>query len=224
MRVNRIDVLLARADMMLGDADEAALDRGANLALVGEELVQFAHAVPLGGRRWLLTGLRRGRRGTEPATEGATTESRFVLIEAASVAWFDVPMSAIGRELRLLATGVGDGGEPASAALLTRGVSVAPPAPAHLRAARNGAVVMLTWTRRSRLGWRWIDGVDAPLGEERETYLVSVTGEDGVERHFTTGEPRLTIADLPGRATIAVRQQGTIAASPASFLTIDGDE
>ena len=223
-RANTIVVRLLRSDMMLGDADERALDRGANLALIGEELVQFGSALPLGGGRWRLGDLRRGRRGTEAMAGLAMAGDRFVLIEASAIAWIDVPTSAIGRDMRVLATGVGDGDAPVAAALTPSGVSVAPPSPAHLVATPTGEQgVALAWVRRSRLGWRWLDELDAPLAEEREAYLVSVIDRDGGEQRFATAEPRLTLAPPPpGGATISVRQQGTIALSPPTILIIGG--
>lgn len=69
-RANALVVELANGAMLLHDADAAALAAGANLAMVGEELLQFAHAVPLGARQWRLSGLWRGRRGTEGAAGG----------------------------------------------------------------------------------------------------------------------------------------------------------
>ncbi|MBN8839788.1 MAG: hypothetical protein J0I25_06260, partial [Sphingomonadales bacterium] len=60
----------------------AALDRGVNLALVGDELLQFGVAEQLAARRWRLRDLWRGRRGTAATAHAAG--DRFVLIEAES--------------------------------------------------------------------------------------------------------------------------------------------
>jgi hypothetical protein len=35
---------------------------------------------------------------------------------------------------------------------------------------------LIGWTRRSRAGGAWRDGIDSPLGEERETYRVAWAG------------------------------------------------
>jgi hypothetical protein len=54
-----------------------------------------------------------------------------------------------------------------------------PPAPVHLRAERrsNGDVA-LSWVRRSRIAWTWASGSETPLGEERETYRVTLASSE----------------------------------------------
>ena len=214
-------VALARDDMTLGDADAAAMDRGANLALVGDELLQWRDAEPLGGGRWRLTGLWRGRRGTEPA--GAAAGARFAVLTADAVRAIDLPVSAIGGTVRVMAAGVGDGDAPAVASALVTGASVLPPAPVALRwraDADGGATV--GWTRRSRAGWRWLDRVDAPLGEESEAYRVAVVaGAATRELVVTTPAIALTPAERAGPVSVTVRQRGTFGESAPATLEIE---
>jgi hypothetical protein len=117
--------------------------------------------------------------------------------------------------VRLLASGVGDA-DPVEAAVEVTGVSIAPPPPVALRV-EGGAV---RWTRRSRAGWRWLDRVDAPLGEEREAYRVTVASAEGV-RELEVDAPAMVLT--PGEradATVTVRQRGTHAESLPAVLTI----
>jgi hypothetical protein len=213
-------VALAHDGMDLGDADAAALDRGVNLALVGGELLQFGSAEPLGGGRWRLTRLLRGRRGTEGAV--AAAGDRFVLLEGEAARTIDLPVSALGRAVRVMASGVGDD-EPVEARCTIGGASVVPPSPVHLR--REG--LMLRWVRRSRAGWRWIDGVDAPLGEESEAYRVTVTGAGtgaGGTRIVDCAAPELALkaAEVAAGVTVSVRQRGMFGESAAAELVIPG--
>ncbi|MEG3163792.1 phage tail protein [Sphingomonas sp. PB2P19] len=209
-----IVVALAHDAMDLGDADAAALDRGVNLAVVGTELVQFGSAEPLGGGRWRLTRLLRGRRGTEGATPVAG--DRFVVLEAAAARTIALPVSALGRTVRVMASGVGDDA-PVEARCVIGGASVMPPAPVHLRA--EGATVR--WVRRSRAGWGWIDGVDAPIGEEIEAYRVTVSGAGGTRIvACTTPEIALTAAERAAGVTVSVRQAGVFGESNAAALVV----
>jgi hypothetical protein len=207
-------VALAHDGMELGDADAAALDRGVNLAMVGGELVQFGSAAPLGGGRWRLTRLLRGRRGTEAAV--AAIGDRFVLIEGEAARTIDLPVSALGRDIRVMASGVGDAA-PVEVRCAIAGASVVPPSPVHLRV--EGTT--LRWVRRSRAGWRWIDGVDAPLGEEGEAYRVTIMGPGGTRIvDCAVPETALTPAEIAGGVTVSVRQRGMFGESAAAALAI----
>ncbi|HEU4959895.1 MAG TPA: phage tail protein [Sphingomonas sp.] len=221
-RRSAFEVELAHDAMLLVDADDAALRGGANLALVGDELLQFARAEPLGGTRWRLSRLWRGRRGTEAAIGAQRSGDRFVLIERDCVAVAELPVSAIGGTVRILASGVGDVDGPASCDAPVSGASVLPASPVHLRAgqAADGSVT-LTWVRRSRAGWRWIDGADAPLAEERELYRVTIADGNGM-RTVETDAPALTLAVDRAAAptTISVRQAGLCGESAAAAITL----
>ena len=217
-------VRLAHPAMTLHDADDAALDRGVNLALVGDELLQFGHSEPLGESRWRLSSLLRGRRGTEWAIGRQKTGDRFVMIESPTVRSIDLPLAALGQRIRVLASGVGDTGGPVEAALSLDGASVRPPSPVHLSATvTESGDTVLRWSRRSRAGWRWIDGVDAPLGEETEAYRVTLTFDDSSARTIETNRPTCTLAGADrGRGVVAVmvRQRGTIAESLLATITL----
>ena len=215
------EVVLAHADMELGDADAAALDRGVNLALLGDELVQFGRAEPMGGARWRLSRLLRGRRGTEASAGAQVVGDRFVLLEAEAARAFDLPVTVLGRKVRVIASGVGDD-MPVETRCMMRGASVVPPSPVHLWfASEVDGSATVRWTRRSRAGWRWIDGVDAPLAEEIEAYRVTVTA-DGTSRDVDVADSLVSVAaaDRVGAVSIAVRQRGVFGESLAASLIV----
>ncbi|MES3100465.1 phage tail protein [Sphingomonas faeni] len=215
------EVVLAHADMTLGDADAAALDRGENLALLGDELVQFGRAEPLGGARWRLSGLLRGRRGSEAAAGTQGIGDRFAVLETGAARAFDLPVSVLAREVRVMASGVGDA-TPVETRCLMTGASVVPPSPVHLDwhgEADGGATVW--WTRRSRAGWRWIDGVDAPLAEETEAYRVTVATATGTrEIEVVTPSAAVTAEERAGVARVTVRQRGVFGESRGTGLIV----
>jgi hypothetical protein len=222
-RANVAEVQLAHDAMVLADADAAAMDAGANLAVLGEELLQFAHAEPLGANRWRLSGLWRGRRGTEDAIGMQAVGDRFVLIAADSIRSIDLPDAAIGTAIRLMAEGPGDTAGPVEADVAIGGLSVVPPSPVHLAATRDeDGGASIRWVRRSRNGWRWIDGADAPLGEEAERYRVTVSPEGGSERTLETGTPlvSLTAEEAAAGATVSVRQAGSHGLSRVSAIVL----
>ena len=219
---NSFDIDLARADMVLSDADDAALNRGANLALVGGELLQFGRAQQLGSTRWRLSHLWRGRRGTEAAVGTQAIGDGFALLTPDAVAAIELPIAAIGSTVRVLASGVGDTGGPVEAYCTVDGASVRPLSPVHLRLDDLSGTPTLTWARRSRAGFRWIDGGDVPLAEEREAYRLSITPMTGLPRSVTLAYRACPLA--PGEAVtgtiVEIRQIGTFGESPPALLIL----
>lgn len=116
-----------------------------------------------------------------------------------------------------MASGVGESDGPVRVDVPVTGASVLPPAPVHLRIDHPGSGAMLRWTRRSRSGWRWIDGSDAPLGEERESYRVTLTGPDGT-RTIECDAPILTLEGDAAALAITVAQRGTNGISPRAKI------
>jgi hypothetical protein len=223
---NSVEIELLNDAMWLESRSDAALATGANLASLGDELIQFGVADPLGARRFRLSRLLRGRRGSEWAAGLHAAGETFALIEAESLAVVEAPLSALGGEARLIATGLGDP-EGVPSLRQVDGEAMRPPSPVHLRADRlaNGDWA-LRWVRRSRNGWVWLSGSDTPLGEEIERYRLTLAG-DGFERTVTVPSPDYlyTAAEqaadgLAGPLTIQVVQLGTSAPSrPASRTT-----
>lgn len=222
-------VTLLHDGMTLAGRDDIAASAEANLAAIGEELVQFGAATRIGPATWRLSRLLRGRRGTESAMGAHVAGEPFVLIEPATLAVWDLPASAVGATAQVMASGVGDA-LPVVAARGVAGRALMPPSPVHLRGATGtDGTVRIGWTRRSRLGFSWRDGDEVALGEPAERYRIALSGPGGavVRTAETDGPafdypPAARMADgLAGAAvTIAVRQLGGRAASPPATITI----
>jgi hypothetical protein len=140
---------------------------------------------------------------------------------------FDLPVAAIGGTVVVLAAGVGDGGSPAETETALVARSLRPPPPSHIRAERLGdGTIRIGWTRRSRIGWAWLDGSDVPLGEEGERYGLTLTPSTGLSRTVDLIAPGYDYSpsaqDADGSAgaasiVVTVAQLGSIASSlPAS--------
>ncbi len=216
-----IEVELLHQDMVLIGRDDDALVGGANLALLGEELIQFGRAEPIGPRRYRLSRLLRGRRGTEWAATLHEVDETFTLIDGTAQARIDVGRdAAAGAPVSVLASGIGDA-EPVAAGIRVEGLSLRPPSPVHLRYGGDE----IRWTRRSRAGWSWTSGADTPVGEEAERYRVTFAGDAGM-RSVEVAVPRLPygpterLADGAGAVTVSVVQIGTFASSRPAILRI----
>lgn len=205
------DALVSLADMLLID--------GANLCQIGEELLQFGQAEPLGAGRYRLSRLIRGRHGTEWACATHGAHERFALIDAARLTPLSVTLAEIGTHFTLRAIGSGDAA-PAEAVRQIDGRAMLPPSPVHGRAVRSGAGgFAISWVRRSRMGWGWADMAEAPLGEEAEDYALAIMAGGTVLRTWESAVPGASYAaaafaeDLAlaaGQAMhIEIRQRGT---------------
>jgi hypothetical protein len=221
-RSARVTVALVDPAMALLDATGRQLALGANRALLGEEIVQFARAEPLGGGRWRLSGLSRGRGGTEAAVTGHVVGESFVLLDAGPVALDPVLVGRAGGT-RIAAVGFGDEA-PVFSPIGLQGISLRPLTPVRPRhRALPGGGLELGWTRRARGAWTWPDGVETPLHEEAERYLVTLGDLASPAAAWEVGAPLLALsaealAALPA-GDVHVRQQGSYALSAPLFLT-----
>ncbi len=222
-----IEVELASADFGLIGATAEALAAGANRALLGGEVIQFAGTVSLGGAQWRLRGLLRGRGGTEAAAQaGHAAGAPFALLDGRPVAIDPAELDPTGAT-RLAAIGLADD-QPVIAAIANPGLTLRPLIPVHPRiepTATGG--LLLRWTRRARGAWNWPDGVETPLNEQAETYRVGLGDTEQPAVRWELGQPRLELSaamltqlsgEYPGQA-LWVRQVGSFAVSAPLFLT-----
>ena len=216
------DIALSSEQALLQSVGERAIFDGANRMLLGEEILHFRIAHPLGNGHWRLTGLLRGRGGTEHhAALGHDAGTAAVLLDENLVALGAEPYAEIAAESGLETV------EPTFAALSGAGTTLRPLAPVHpsLGLSASGYPEW-RWVRRARGAWRWRDGVDTPLAEERETYRVGLGPVDAPVSQWDTSEPRFSLpaaqwaafsSTHPG-ADLWVRQVGSHAVSLPTLL------
>lgn len=225
-RQSRVAIRLTGSDMALTSASLEQLAMGANRAVLGGEIIQFASAVAQGGGVWLLGGLLRGRGGTESAIATHVAGEAFVLLDGTPV---QMDGGALQGAVGIAALGLADPVQ-VEAPILCRGYSRRPWSPVHPKAVVAGdGSLTLSWTRRARGGWSWSDGVDMPLQEQAETYLVTLGAQDDPALQWQVSIPALTLpadtfaalASAHSGAGFWVRQQGTYALSePLSLMTL----
>lgn len=222
-----LTVRLLSADFGLASATADMLAKGANRALLGGEVIQFATAIPLGTAQWRLDGLMRGRMGTEAAAmAGHHAGTSFIVPDKALLR---LDPAALGHgEDGFAAIGLADP-TPATTIRSNSGASLRPLSPVHPRIQRlTDGGMLLQWTRRARGAWAWLDEVDVPMVEEREAYLV---GLGPVTRPFMAWEVSQAQLELDpitmthietthGGAPVWVRQIGSFSLSPPLALTI----
>lgn len=177
------------------------------------EIIQFAAAEEIAPSTWRLGRLLRGQAGTEQAAaSGAASGADVVLLDSAvtpvglrsgerglALAWRYGPVSKpVGDRyfgVQTVAGGI---------------VASTPLAPVHLQAGitADGAVAV-RWIRRTRIDGDSWQGLDVPLGEEREAYRVRLVDASGtVLSEAEVGQPFASVAPPPGATpgTIEIAQ------------------
>ncbi|MGX0875919.1 hypothetical protein ACSSV4_000591 [Roseovarius sp. MBR-154] len=157
---------------------------GANLAAIrhatGWEVLSFTTAELIGPRRYRLSGLLRGQRGSEHLVRGtAPSGARIVMLDGA-LRPAGLAASEAGADFWWR---WGPAARPVAEHQLGQhrfaGEGLRPFAPVHLRAHVQAGDWRITWIRRSRLPvdtW-WETGIEPPLGEASERYRVEIGPE-----------------------------------------------
>jgi len=217
--INTVTVALDYGGPLTSATREQVMDQGWNACLLGDELLQFREASALGGDLWRLSGLLRGRRGTEWARSTHLVGERFVLIyaegAAPGIARVAGESSSLNVERYARAVTFGRRLDSAVAGAFTdTGVGLKPFAPVNVRARRTSAGVVLTWDRRTRLAAELPQsGVDVPLGEATEAYEVVITNS-------SSGAAYRTLSTGEATATYTLAQQAADGVSGSTLLGV----
>jgi hypothetical protein len=192
---NIVTVVIGAGGGELASADELAVLNGANLALLGDELIQFKLATLTAPNTYDLSGLLRGRRGTEWAMASHVAGERFVLLPVTNV---DQSASELGQARIYKAVTQGDTLANSIAQSFTNmGAAARPYAPVQVAGAPItpfDGTVQINWVRRTRAGGAWVDYVDVPLSEASEGYVVQIWDSTftQVARIIETTSPTVT--------------------------------
>lgn len=213
-RSSTVTVALANPAANLTDATMRQLAQGTNRALLGDELIQFQNARPLGQGQWALSGLLRGRGGTEHAVGDHRTGEPFVLLDD-PLTLLDPALVGPAAHATIAAVGLGDSA-PVYAPVRLAGAGWRPLSPVHGRTvAIPAGGLELSWTRRVRGGWSWDDGVDLPINEQREAYLVEFGPPDAPLARWDCQNPQLRLTASEWSSLIAAAPSGAFSVRQA---------
>lgn len=181
---------------------ESAVLDGANALMVGAEVIQFTTATLVssdgGLNQYTLSGLLRGRRGTEWAIGTHSLYESVVLLDPTKVGI--EPYNLADAELNNVFRGTDFNGNriyPDFDLALVKN-NMKPLAPVGLYGTRSGNDVDVTWRRRTRMAGLvdWNAGIsEPPLNEDSENYEI-VLIENGTEvLTLTSTVPSRTITE-----------------------------
>jgi len=171
---NSVTVVMINGE--LASDTELNVLNGANVALLGNEVIQFRDATLVSAGTYTLTGLLRGRQGTEWARSTHATGDRFVLLSSSTTYLFSGAVAEYDLERKYRGVSFGGFLDDATTINFTNtAVAQIPYAPVHLGGGRNAAGdLTLSWIRRTRMSGGWNNYSDVPLGEAAEAYVVEI--------------------------------------------------
>ncbi|MFN3834678.1 MAG: hypothetical protein ACK4NO_02130, partial [Glycocaulis sp.] len=203
---NSLTVFMTTGGERLESVTQEALVNGANAALVlkanGEpEIIQFRDVLLNPNGSWTLTGLLRGRRGTDVFVEGHAPGELFALLDPDDVETLITALGDLGLARFWRAVGFGTLFEDGETLVQSHtGRDLKPYAPWNVRTVKTGspANITLSWVRRTRIGGELKDGTGlVPLGEANEAYEIDILDGPGgaVKRTLTSVSPSVVYAN-----------------------------
>jgi len=195
-RVNTLTVDFYSSDMLISSITQEQMLTGMNWAAYGVpgrmELIQFANATLNADGSYTLDTFVRGAKGTEQYTGTHVDGDVFVFLSDADAAFIAANISDIGAERLYKGLTSGKNIDSVQETAFTYlGVNKKPLSPVQLDGSIDGSDNWdLTWLRRSRLSssW-WTNGVEAPIGEDSESYEIDIMNGATVVRTLTSTTP-----------------------------------
>jgi hypothetical protein len=142
--------------------------------VIGSEVLQYKTATLTGLRTYVLSGLLRGRRGTEWAIATHGASELFTAFPASLSIPGELSEIGLSREYKAVTSGLALSGAIATTFANT-GVAARTYAPCQLGGGRDASGnLTLKWTRRDKIGGGWVDYTDVPMSETTEYYVVTI--------------------------------------------------
>jgi hypothetical protein len=154
---------------------------GGNAAKLGDEIIGFRTATLVSTGVYDLTGLLRGRLGTDWAMADHAINDQFVML---TTALRNVECQSSDLNIAKLYGAISNGRtlDDASYSSFTyTGNNLKPFSPVNLGGGTTGTGTAWTirWMRRSRLAWEWIDGVDVDADESAYNFELRIHDNSG---------------------------------------------
>jgi hypothetical protein len=200
---NSVTVKL-RSGAVFANARSDVIATGAGLALLGSEIIAFSDVTPLSdGVSFILSGLLRGRKGTEWSTGTHAIGDTFVLLDS-NVVRVPLAVQKMGVPTTYGTVAPGLGTSNADSTNFTNtNAGLRCYSPVYLR--QSGQTV--SWIRRDRLADYWPPYVDAPLSEQNESYtvnvIVTVSGLSQQVASYQVQSPSFTYTHAQAAADLA---------------------
>lgn len=191
--INTVNVMLGSTNWTLSNATALQVMSDQNLCALGAhgrwELMGFKTATVQGDGSYILSGLLRGRYGTEWAMDSHEDGDTFVMLDLDNLGRYQHSAGniSVAQSYKILSSEylqtLYNGFE-----FTSESVGLKPYAPSDVTATRDGTDIDIVWKRRARIDGEWDDSHGVPFDEEVEQYSVDILSGAGgtVVRTLTT--------------------------------------
>ena len=196
---NTVKIRLLTPDATLSSVSEASAMAGSNTAAIGSdssgwEIISFTTAIENTDGTYTLSGLLRGRLGTEHMIDSHAEGDQFVLLDSSKLIRLSLTEDDVATTKYLKVVSIGRFASDYDwIGYYYSGIGLKPLSPVHITAYREADNdIVIQWKRRTRAGGEWNDYSDVPLHEESEEYEVDILSGSTVKRTISTTEESAT--------------------------------
>ncbi|WP_316150421.1 phage tail protein [Cupriavidus sp. BIC8F] len=190
-----------------------------NACVVGSEVIFFRNATLTGTNTYTLSGLLRGRVGTEWAMSSHSTGEAFVLLDPSTLFRETVNVTDVGTTLYHEAQTIAPiklvPGTPVSE--FVSEACIRPLSPVCFSAFSGSAAsvsdISLSWVRRARVNAAWLNGANVPLDQATESYRLTISTATGTQIRVVT----VTAATSYTYTAASIAADGFVAGNTINF-------
>lgn len=184
-----IRVYMLNKDIEIASADpNDILSQPLNVAVIGNEIVQFAQARDLGNGVWEISKFLRGLRGTEHEIGRHGAGERFLRLKNSALSRITHENSGLNKPMTFRAVTIGDDPDSAgSFQFVNTGNSLRPYTPAvHELVRRSNDDIYLRWSPRIRRNGGLLNGQELEVDQPFERYEIDVMNGNSAVRTIST--------------------------------------
>jgi hypothetical protein len=183
---HQIEVIILNGE--LESYNEETIEQN-NLALIGDEIIQFTNAKLIAPNHYILSNIYRGCLGTEEYISSHTANEKFILLD--NISSFELPLNLINSELKFKVCPRASNAKPQFLDFNYKARMFKPFSVAHVNYQINETHdIEVNWIRRARQNIRSLDA-STPLFEVKELYEIDIIHDNKVVRTIISDVPKV---------------------------------
>ena len=169
----------------LNSSTSLFINNQSNLALIGNEIIQFQNAKHIRENIYQISHMLRGRFGTEPHINKHKNREFFLLLD--NLPYTKISKSSIKKSLMYKVIFNRSSSYEEELTYTYYANNLKPLSVVHVKGTRDiYHNLIITWVRRARINAEWLDNTDTPLDEEIESYDIEILDNQNIIKRTIT--------------------------------------